>query len=432
MGHLGFPMSPWLGDFVVPRCRATPLGPMAIGALPTEGSVVGAPVTTLVVVCTGRWLTSSRPMFELSERDRGRPRRSFPPPGVRSSDLQFVGWVGECVSICQDDLGSRYSTDALATSSPPSSAKNVVGFGVVAEESIRLGSAHVRKFIHAGREVARKLVTSTRLHILISSATSRGACACSTSRDAFLEPAVDKRSYTKPMLGYAWLIHSHRFCLKEDDRELDGPDQYQSYSQCEATPRPDFLGFLSLSVTRREEASAFDHEEKWTTRKKEGGKEMEGGFVVVFLKRKRSDEPFLSLLYFVFFFLVEHKREQRRRGELKASLSLSLSLSLARKGIRGVAAPHPSLVLLGRTESKPLAIPLSLSGGEGHTGSCCSSSFSGFAWDQKALESLEDLPRGRRLVGNREEGEDKKDERTCGLLSMKAANGGSRFFEASR
>ncbi|KAJ8492733.1 hypothetical protein OPV22_014454 [Ensete ventricosum] len=38
----------------------------------------------------------------------------------------------------------------------------------------------------------------------------------------------------------------------------------------------------------------------------------------------------------------------------------------------------------------------------------------------------------REEEGNREEGEDKKDERTCGLLSMKAANGGSRFFEASR
>ncbi|RZS22768.1 hypothetical protein BHM03_00055592 [Ensete ventricosum] len=230
MGHLGFLMSPWLGDPAVPHCRAAPLGPMAIGALPTEvsteGSVAGAPLTTLVAVCAGRWLTSSRPMFELSERDRGRPRRSFPPSEVRSSDLQFVGWVGECVSICQDALGSRYSTGAPATSSPPSSAKNVVGFGVVAKELIRLGSAHVRKFIHAGQEVARKLVTSTRLHILISSATSRGPRACSTSRDAFLESATDKRSYTKAMSGwgYAWLIHSHRFCLKEDDRELDGPD----------------------------------------------------------------------------------------------------------------------------------------------------------------------------------------------------------------
>ncbi|RZR99199.1 hypothetical protein BHM03_00028699 [Ensete ventricosum] len=48
------------------------------------------------------------------------------------------------------------STGALATSDPPSIAKNVVRFDVVVEESARLGSARVRKLLRISREEVEK------------------------------------------------------------------------------------------------------------------------------------------------------------------------------------------------------------------------------------------------------------------------------------
>ncbi|RRT55654.1 hypothetical protein B296_00047036 [Ensete ventricosum] len=46
---------------------------------------------------------------------------------------------------------------ALATLGPPSSTKNIVKLGVVAEESTRLGSAYVRKLVHVEWEEVGKL-----------------------------------------------------------------------------------------------------------------------------------------------------------------------------------------------------------------------------------------------------------------------------------
>ncbi|RRT73877.1 hypothetical protein B296_00032304, partial [Ensete ventricosum] len=46
---------------------------------------------------------------------------------------------------------------SIATSSPPSSTKNIVKLCVLAEESAWLGFACMRKLVHVGREEVRKL-----------------------------------------------------------------------------------------------------------------------------------------------------------------------------------------------------------------------------------------------------------------------------------
>ncbi|RWW48512.1 hypothetical protein BHE74_00045408 [Ensete ventricosum] len=50
-----------------------------------------------------------------------------------------------------------FGPGVLATSGPPSSAKNVMELYVMVEESARLGSAHVRKLVYVDWEEARKL-----------------------------------------------------------------------------------------------------------------------------------------------------------------------------------------------------------------------------------------------------------------------------------
>ncbi|RRT52738.1 hypothetical protein B296_00028464 [Ensete ventricosum] len=80
------------------------------------------------------------------------------------------------------------AADALATSSPPSSAKNVMELYTVAKELARLGFARVRKLVCVGREKARKLERGQ----------SGLGCA---SRDALARMCVSRCSCSEAPVG---------------------------------------------------------------------------------------------------------------------------------------------------------------------------------------------------------------------------------------